>query len=91
MSDLKVSGHTALTQEQIALMNRLKAAGAEMLKVAEEVNAALSGQYAHSRDDRQLASHLTESEPYKWFNDGRMKIQIGTMMLVRAVAQPEGI
>ena len=97
----KIEGYRELSQEEIDLMNRIKAKGAELLKLQVELFDMLKLQGADKSDAVDLAlttevkaEALTEfnrfqaAEPLRWASIGKTDIQTGIMALVRAVAQP---
>lgn len=93
----KISGYRELSQEEIDLMNRIKAKGAEMLELQEEL-VDLLGHKAQglvdgasdSDGDTAELDRFYGAEPFKWADIGKTDIQTGVMALVRAVAQPAG-
>lgn len=102
----KIAGYRELSQEEIDLMNRIKASGAELLalqkELAEHLNASSHQLAAAVRDamatpgaDAPAAAaefeRFNAAEPHRWANIGRTDIQTGIMALVRAVAQPAGV
>lgn len=99
----KIRGYRELSQAEIDLLNRIKAKGAELLALQEEVLDSLRLQHydknraAEAADHEERAAALTElnrfdgAEPLRWAAIGKTDIQTGIMALVRAVAQPEGV
>lgn len=99
----KIMGYRELSQEDIDLMNRIKAAGRELLALRDEVVAKLDKQREvvganaireDYLDDAELNGHLAElnrlqrAEPHRWASIAKTDLQTGVMALVRAVAQP---
>lgn len=97
----KIKGYRELSQEEIDLMNRIKAKGAELLELQAELFDMLKLQEADKIDAVDLAltievkaEAMTEfnrfkvAEPLRWASIGKTDIQTGIMALVRAVAQP---
>lgn len=92
----KIAGYRELSHEEIDLMNRIKAKGAEMLQLHAELDKMLVKAF----DDKHSASTPDDSpetlelrrfiaaEPYRWAAIGKTDIQTGIMALIRAVAQP---
>jgi len=91
----KISGYRELNQEEVDLMNRIKAKGVELLELQAELTEKLT------RDKHYKAAHaeqgtlghaelerLQAAEPLRWAAIGKTDIQTGIMALVRAVAQP---
>lgn len=98
----KISGYRELSQQEIDLMNRIKAKGAELL----ELQAELVDLLVQQDKDKRLATcvpsdnheaHTAElerfmaAEPFRWAAIGKTDLQTGIMALVRAVAQPAGV
>lgn len=87
----KIAGYRELSQEEIDLMNRIKAAGAELLKLHGELVDHVRKQLsAASLGDPDEFYRLGLAEPQRWAAIGKTDIQTGIMALVRAVAQPAG-
>lgn len=102
----KITGYRELTQEEVDLMNRIKATGGELLQLQAELAARLGAAHDAKRA-AALASKLApedeasdecvelrrfaRAEPQRWAAIGRTDIQTGIMALVRAVAQPDGV
>jgi len=94
----KIAGYRELSQEEIDLMNRIKAKGAELLQLQSELIQMLIQQ---GRDKAADAAENTErhaelerfqvAEPLHWADIGKTDIQTGIMAMVRAVAQPAGV
>lgn len=88
----KIAGYRELSQEEIDLMNRIKAKGAELLELQAELSAFIGQQAADkSMGDRDEYLRFSAAEPGRWASIGKTDIQTGVMALVRAVAQPAGI
>lgn len=101
----KISGYRELTQEEVDLMSRIRAKGAELLALQAELAGRLSTD-AEVKIAAAAASKLAPedeaslecvewrrfqaAEPLRWAAIGKTDIQTGIMALVRAVAQPEG-
>lgn len=91
----KIAGYRELSQEEIDLMNRIKAKGTELLELQAELATMLNHQHVkkaanEERDPDELA-RFRAAEPQRWASIGKTDIQTGIMALVRAVAQPAGI
>lgn len=97
----KIAGYRELSQEEIDLMNRIKAKGAEMLALHAELSGLLSQSqidrfnavdHALNSDQAALAQNeldrFSQAEPFRWAAIGKTDIQTGIMALIRAVAQP---
>lgn len=97
----KIAGYRELNQEEIDLMNRIKAKGAELLALQVELSGLLSQSQVHrfnavdqalNSDQAAIAQaeldRFHAAEPFRWASIGKTDIQTGLMALVRAVAQP---
>ena len=102
----KISGYRELSAEEIDLMNRIKAKGAELLQLQAELAGRLFTDYEckryaakqsklapedESSDECVELRRFERAEPQRWAAIGKTNIQTGIMALVRAVAQPEGV
>ncbi len=95
----KIAGYRELSQEEIDLMNRIKAKGAELMELQAELVDHIKAQrkacvveemFVEVIDPDELA-RLDAAEPNRWAFIGKTDIQTGIMALVRAVAQPSGV
>lgn len=93
----KIAGYRELSQEEVDLMNRIKAKGAELLTLQAELVEHLvsegrrKGQdAAENTDTHAELDRFHAAEPQRWAAIGKTDIQTGVMALVRAVAQPGG-
>lgn len=99
----KIAGYRELSPEEIALMNRIKGKGAELLALQAELvdlltlnEIALFNAMDKAKSSAaQLATvdevnRFQAAEPLRWAAIGKTDIQTGIMAMVRAVAQPEG-
>ena len=99
----KITGYRDLTQQEIDLMNRIKAKGAEMLELhallvatlksrRETLEFTVSDDSAYTGqivdDCRAELEVFNRAEPERWAAIGKTDIQTGIMALVRAVAKP---
>ena len=100
----KIAGYRELSQQEIDLMNRIKAKGAELLDLQAELidllklqdlnkinamdKAATSDVVAEAKSE---FNRFHDAEPFRWAAIGKTDIQTGVMALVRAVAQPDGV
>lgn len=90
MDQPKITGYRKLSDEEGALMNEIKAKGAEFHALFEKVKA-------HLADQRQSAflhgpaelPRIERAEPGRWAALARTHFQEGCMALTRAVAQPD--
>lgn len=93
----KIAGYRELSQEEIDLMNRIKAKGAELLELQADLVEMLTRQYNEKCEAVRVGEDVTgelnrfvDAEPHNWAAIGKTDIQTGIMALVRAVAQPGG-
>jgi hypothetical protein len=94
----KIAGYRELSQEEIDLMNRIKAAGAALIELqvelAQKLRDAEHQKFTAAKTDDQAAideyQRFAAAEPQRWAAIGKTDIQTGIMALVRAVAQPAG-
>lgn len=87
----KIVGYRELTQEDIDLMNQIKAAGRELLQLQEIVvrrNRDYADPLYFTPGSIPELDRLEAAEPARWAAIARTDIQTGVMALVRAVAQP---
>ena len=95
----KINGYRELTQEDIDLMNNIKAVGETLLHLQAQLVAKLcrdsleketsAESYDSTEEVKQEYSRFCAAEPFRWAAIGKTDIQTGVMALVRAVAQPE--
>lgn len=77
----KISGYRELTQHEIDLINKIKAAGTLIEQIIEEVE--------HTNLSTGTRSELDEiAEPEMWTHQAKINLKIGLMALTRAVAKP---
>lgn len=74
----KISGYRELSQEEIDLMNEIKAHGRELGRLINRVNNVNAG------DEK-----ARDSEAFRWSAIAKTDLQTGIMALTRAVAKPE--
>ncbi|WP_037011808.1 DUF7681 family protein [Pseudomonas nitroreducens] len=99
----KIAGYRELSQEEVDLMNRIKAKGAELLALQAELvdllklnEIALFNAMDKAKSSAAQFTAVAEvnrfqaAEPLRWAAIGKTDIQTGIMAMVRAVAQPEG-
>lgn len=78
----KLTGYRELTQQEIDLINKIKATGSVLESLVQEVHDHLNSQVGDTFDsDIQL-------EPFRWADMGKQNLQTGLMFLTRSVAQP---
>lgn len=71
----KITGYRELNQDEIDLMNKIKAAGEQLGELVSELQGMNTDTGGHAIDLR-------------WVAIGKTDLQTGIMALVRAVAQP---
>lgn len=86
----KITGYRELSQEEIDLMNQIKAIGSKLDELVTEVFAHLAVQRddANAKNDEAEIHRITASEASRWVSIARTDFQTGLMALTRAVAQP---
>ncbi|MGL4223842.1 MAG: DUF7681 family protein [Vibrio sp.] len=72
----KITGYRELNQDEIDLMNQIKAKGEELNTLHDQLCAMHAATSGHAID-------------YKWLSEGKTDLQKGIMCWVRAVAQPK--
>ena len=87
-----MKGYWDLSAEEIALMNEIKAKGAELGSLVERLEKA-------QKDECENLQHHTEAEDFtqrveslndarRWTAIGKTQLQQGLMGIIRAVARP---
>lgn len=85
----KIKGYRDLSQEEIDLMNEVKAIGPQVQAVIEKVQKHISTQrYNCKCDAGQALINLEAATPERFAAMAKTDFQTGLMYLVRAVAQP---
>lgn len=92
----KIKGYRELSQEEIDLMNDIKAKGAELMALQAELVLMLAMQKdvkstTENAEETEEFLRFQAAEPLRWAAIGKTDIQTGIMALVRAVAQPAGV
>jgi hypothetical protein len=77
----KISGYRELTQQEIYLMNQIKALGPLIEAVVYDIKEHV--QLNHNNQE------FIDAECQKWLEDGKMEMKKGLMSLTRAVARPK--
>lgn len=85
----KISGYRELSQEEIDLMNEIKALGPKMEILIERIQLHIDMQYAASIEDCPEKDRLALATPLRWLSIGKTELQQGLMALTRSVAQPK--
>lgn len=92
----KITGYRELSEDEVSLMNAIKAKGAELIELQKKLSSYLAAQrvgkmVAAEHDDKASIDELARffaAEPERWVSIGKTDIQTGIMALIRAVAQP---
>ena len=85
----KITGYRELDQEEIDLMNEIKALGPEIEGVLLKVDAHIAKLNELSKTDDALQLRLHQSTAYRFLSMAKTEMQTGLMYATRAVAQPE--
>lgn len=92
----KINGYRTLTDQEIDLMNQVKAAGARLLKLQREIAQLLVDQEVikqqqalESKDGQVELARFQKAEPHRWAAIGKTEVEQGVMAIVRAIAQPD--
>lgn len=90
-----IKGYRELSQEEINLMNEIKAKGAELEELCAKVKRHITAQHQAAKQDNPEGitenpelDRLLRADPATWENWARGNFQSGLMYLTRAVAQP---
>jgi hypothetical protein len=82
-----ITGYRELSQEEVDLMNEVKALGEYTRAVISKVEW-----YLHEQDQKPVpegdAPHSVVTSPLRWLAEGRTDLQKGLMCVTRAIAQP---
>lgn len=78
----KLTGYRELTQQEIDLINKIKATGSVLESLVQEVHDHLNNQVGDDADFGPIF------EPFRWAEMGKQNLQSGLMFLTRSVAQP---
>jgi len=96
----KITGYRELTEDEIALMNRIKAVGADLEQIGADVkshihqqslaalNATVSPDAGRAEAGNAEQKRITRAQPGRWAHIADTHFQQGLMALTRAVAQP---
>jgi len=97
-----ITGYRALTDVEVALINQIKAKGAEIEALCAQVDAHINTQYDAAFDIgceegstnvemdacEAEVNRLDSTQPAAWAAEARINFQKALMFLTRAVAQP---
>lgn len=90
----KISGYRDLSQDEIDLMNEIKAKAIEIEALVQKVDTHVLAQrmaletWKDTPTYQEEEARLNRATPGRWASIGRTQLQEGFMSLVRAVAQP---
>lgn len=89
----KISGYRELSQEEIDLMNKIKAFGPQLEELTTEIFEYLANQADkayQSLDQKDWTDwdRIESARPSTWAETGTQRLQEGLMFLTRAIAQP---
>ncbi len=86
----KISGYRELSQEEINLMNKIKALGPQIEDILEEVRLHIINQKTGpvALTDELTADRHHDATPERFTALAKTEFQTGLMYLTRAVAQP---
>ncbi|HCA36852.1 MAG: hypothetical protein CMM07_17690 [Rhodopirellula sp.] len=82
----KISGYRDLKQEEIDLMNEIKAFGPKLDELVGKVRAYLEEANRYLPDE--VRGPFDAAEPLRWVAIGKTDLQTGLMALTRSIAQP---
>ena len=83
----KLTGYRQLTDADAALMNRIKALGAEIRQLERDIGAHLANE-ALKATDEQAALQFHQADPSRWLRRGAEDASVALMLMTRAVARP---
>lgn len=86
----KIRGYRDLSQEEIDLMNEIKAQGEVLRELCLKIEKYHHKQVEHviNINDEDEQNRLSDAEVGRWRSLGKTALQEGIMYLVRSVAQP---
>ena len=89
-----IKGYRDLTQQEIDLINRVKAIAEEVSVVVDDIIQYRNAEYLNVFDTEDPTSDATSDlldstyELTEWAKDGKRDLQVGFMKLVRSIAAP---
>lgn len=88
----KIAGYRELTEREVALMNKIKAQGAQLEALLVELHEHVGEQTidANNSGNKDEEARIDQAQPVRWLAIARTDFQTGLMAAVRAVAQPGG-
>jgi hypothetical protein len=85
----QIKGYRELSQQEIDLMNQIKAKGLELDALLGQVHAHVQGQIVDVANGDEIDhARVDAAQPQRWIAIARTDFQTGLMALTRAVAQP---
>lgn len=88
----KITGYRELSQEEIDLMNEIKAAGKTLEELCVKVTFHVEEQWRQGDQGLMEMSseelRLLAADPHAWLAAAKHELQTALMKLTRAVAQP---
>ena len=81
----QIKGYRDLSQEEIDLMNKIKALAEQ---VGELVSEVASKNDCLNQKDVSIADKQVYDDAVDWANNAKTNLQVGFMQLTRAVAKP---
>ena len=85
----KIKGYRELSQDEIDLMNEIKAKGAELESIIKRLNNMNYGVHSSMTVDVSSSKAVAARESNRWVSIGKTHLQQGLMALTRAVAKPD--
>lgn len=88
----KIAGYRDLTEAELALMNKIKAQGAQLEALLGELHMHVAAETiaADESGNKEEQARIDRAQPARWLSIARTDFQTGLMAAVRAVAQPGG-
>lgn len=84
----QIKGYRDLTQKEIDLMNKIKSLAEEVGKLVDEVLEQESDLYSESGYELYKETYGNLDDNFMWIESAKKDLQLGFMMLTRAVAKP---
>lgn len=81
-----IKGYRDLSQEEIDLMNRIKAKGGELNDLIQDMRAHINAQHVGANSEEHV--RLRDCDPLFWLDVAKHDLQVGLMKLTRSIAQP---
>jgi hypothetical protein len=85
----KISGYRELSQEEIDLMNEVKALGPKIEELLIKLGNHISEQRDICKEDSIFSGRMNNATPERFLALAKTELQTGLMYATRAVAQPE--